>query len=398
MQSVDKIAIMVFGVGELQRSIILKAKSAGLYVVGIDPNKNAACKDSVDAFEVVGPDDYETTLKIAIKYNVSAVLTASTDKPLLMMSRIAQALPLSFFSIETAIASTDKFLMKQRFLKEGIKCASGRLISDIEELDCLDFPVVMKPRDNSGSRGVIFCDSLEKAAEYFSTVRQFTKKQDILVEEYIGGKEYSIEALHFNGRTEILQYTEKFVTPLPYNVELGHIQPADLSIDIKTEINNIIESIARCMGYCNCASHTELKINDKGIFVIETSPRLGGDYITSHLVGLSTGIDMERCLIDIALGLSPDLLTGRCERAAGVRYLSLPKGVVKEIKPQIKELETMNGMLKLSLNICEGQEITDIHNSLERYGSFIVVAKDRTEVIELSDKFNMAISSCIVIR
>ncbi len=117
MQSVDKIAIMVFGVGELQRSIILKAKSAGLYVVGIDPNKNAACKDSVDAFEVVGPDDYETTLKIAIKYNVSAVLTASTDKPLLMMSRIAQALPLSFFSIETAIASTDKFLMKQRFLK-----------------------------------------------------------------------------------------------------------------------------------------------------------------------------------------------------------------------------------------------------------------------------------------
>ena len=367
MQSVDKIAIMVFG-------------------------------DSVDAFEVVGPDDYETTLKIAIKYNVSAVLTASTDKPLLMMSRIAQAIPLSFFSIETAIASTDKFLMKQRFLKEGIKCASGRLISDMEELDGLDFPVVMKPRDNSGSRGVIFCDSLEKAAEYFSTVRQFTKKQDILVEEYIGGKEYSIEALHFNGRTEILQYTEKFVTPLPYNVELGHIQPADLSIDIKTEINNIIESIARCMGYCNCASHTELKINDKGIFVIETSPRLGGDYITSHLVGLSTGIDMERCLIDIALGLSPDLLTGRCERAAGVRYLSLPKGVVKEIKPQIKELETMKGMLKLSLNICEGQEITDIHNSLERYGSFIVVAKDRTEVIELSDKFNRAISSCIVIR
>ena len=119
MQSVDKIAIMVFGVGELQRSIILKAKSAGLYVVGIDPNKNAACKDSVDAFEVVGPDDYETTLKIAITYNVSAVLTASTDKPLLMMSRIAQAIPLSFFSIETAIASTDKFLMKQRFLKEG---------------------------------------------------------------------------------------------------------------------------------------------------------------------------------------------------------------------------------------------------------------------------------------
>ena len=84
--------------------------------------------------------------------------------------------------------------------------------------------------------------------------------------------------------------------------------------------------IAVTLGFENCPSHTELKINDRGIFVIETSPRLGGDYITSTLTPLSTGINLEDQLLHIALGERVDANTGRTNNASGVRFFDLPEG------------------------------------------------------------------------
>ena len=129
----DKKSVLIFGVGELQKSIINRAKLMGLFVVGIDPCADAVCKDEVDAFEIVGGQDFEGTLAVAKKYNISAVVTAATDKPLVMMARVAKELGLRFYSEETAIWSTDKFQMKQRFIEGGIPCAKGRLISKAEE-------------------------------------------------------------------------------------------------------------------------------------------------------------------------------------------------------------------------------------------------------------------------
>ena len=93
-----KDAILIFGVGELQRSIISRAKDKGLFVVGIDPNENASARLLVDAFEIVDGQDYEKTLFIAQKYNIKGIITAATDKPLVMMARVAEKLNLNFFS------------------------------------------------------------------------------------------------------------------------------------------------------------------------------------------------------------------------------------------------------------------------------------------------------------
>lgn len=121
-----------------------------LYVVGIDPCEDAYCKDDFDVFEVVGGQDFIGTIDVAKKYNVSAIVTAATDKPLVMMSRVAKELSLPFYSVETAEWSTDKFQMKQRFLEGGVPCARGMLIHNPEEAHELKFPLICKPRDNSG--------------------------------------------------------------------------------------------------------------------------------------------------------------------------------------------------------------------------------------------------------
>ena len=309
----NKKSVLIFGVGELQRSIIQRAKLKGLFTIGIDPCADAVCKDEVDAFEIVGGQDFERTCAVVEKYGVDAIVTAATDKPLVMMARVAEKYGFPFYSVETAQWSTDKYQMKQRFLEGGVSCARGRLISKVEDAHDLYYPLIVKPRDNSGSRGVKLCRTKEELTASVAEALEYSKLDSVLVEEFIEGPEYSIEGLHYEGKSEVIQFTEKKTTEFPYNVELGHKQPANLTDTQKDAIRDLISKIAHCMHFENCSSHTELKINERGISIIETSPRLGGDYITSTLVPLSTGINVEDQLLHIALGEKVDTTSGRTE-------------------------------------------------------------------------------------
>lgn len=376
----DKKSLLVFGLGELQRSIIRKAKRKGLFTIGIDPCAEAVSRDETDVFEVIGGQDFEKTMEVAGKYGVSAIVTAAADKPLVMMARVAEALGFPFFSVETAQWSTDKYLMKQRFMANGVPCACGRLIASAEEAEGLSFPLMVKPRDNSGSRGVKYCRSKEELQASLQAALAFSRLDTVLVEECIEGQEYSIEGLHYDGKSEVIQFTEKQTTAYPYAVELAHSQPAMLTDTQQEAIRELVAKVAACLHFENCASHTELKINKRGIYIIETSPRLGGDHITSDLVTLSTGIDMEEQLLRIVLGEKVDTHTGRVNLASGVRYFSLPEGIVRRIGPQIANLSSWPGVHAFSLKLKEGDRVYPITNSLNRYGEMIIAADSRDEL------------------
>lgn len=394
----DKKSVLVFGVGELQISIITRAKAMGLFVVGIDPFEDAVAKDYCDAFEVVGGQDFIGTIDVAKKYKVSAIVTAATDKPLVMMARVAEELHLLFFSVETAEWSTDKFQMKQRFLEGGVPCARGRLIHNSEEAQDLYFPLICKPRDNSGSRGVKLCRDLIELDSCIKEALEVSKFDTVLVEEFIEGREFSIESLHYDGKSEVIQFTEKKTTEFPYNVELGHQQPANLTDDQRNQISDIISKIASCMHFENCPSHTELKINERGIFVIETSPRLGGDYITSTLTPLSTGINLEDQLLHIALGEPVDTTTGRVDKASAVCFFSLSEGKVKAIDSRINEVSKWPNVHSFHLKLKAGDTVNKITSSLNRYGQFIVTSDSREEVDSLVEKYEHQINQLIIVE
>ena len=394
----NKKAVLIFGVGPLQESIIERAKKMGLYTVGIDPCKEATCKDCVDAFEVVGGQDYEGTCAVVDKYGIDAIVTAATDKPLVMMARVAEKYGFPFYSVETAQWSTDKFQMKQRFIEGGVPYAKGRLVKSVSEVEGFEYPVIIKPRDNSGSRGVKLCRSKDELKASMSEAFEVSKLDTVLVEEFIEGSEYSIEGLHYDCKSEVIQFTEKKTTEYPYNVELGHKQPANLTDEQKDAIRDIVAKIGKAMKYENCPSHTELKINERGIFVIETSPRLGGDYITSTLVPLSTGINMEDQLLHIALGEKVDIQTGRTEKASGVCFLNLPCGKVRGINHKIAEVATWPSVKFFSFSLKVGDEIRPITSSLNRYGQFIVQAEIRNIVDELMANYERLISNQVEIQ
>lgn len=416
--------VLIFGCGELQRSIILRAKKMGLYTVGIDPCEDATCRGDVDAFEVVGGQDYEGTCAVVDKYGIDAIVTAATDKPLVMMARIAAKYSFPFYSVETAQWSTDKFQMKQRFelgdvphargillnsedLKRSLRSKSlennkdnfsDRFLIDFEAdkpTQELHFPVIVKPRDNSGSRGVKLCRTKEELEQSMAEALEYSKLDSVLVEEFIEGPEYSIEGLHYGGKSEVIQFTEKKTTEFPYNVELGHIQPANISDENKQKIREIVGKIGKTLKFENCPSHTELKINERGIFVIETSPRLGGDYITSTLTPLSTGINMEDQLLHIALGENVDTQIGRVEKASGVCFLNLPCGKVTAIDPAVNEVSTWSNVYSFATSLKISHEIHPITSSLNRYGQFIVKGETREGVENLITEYEKRINTFI---
>lgn len=387
--------VLIFGVGELQRSIIDRAKKMGLYTVGIDPCADANCKDCVDAFEVVPGQDFEAHCVVVEKYAIDAIVTAATDKPLVMMARIAEKYGFPFYSVETAKWSTDKFKMKQRFMEGGVPCAKGRLVKSFEEVEDFEYPVIIKPRDNSGSRGVKLCRSKEELEASMNEALEVSKLDTVLVEEFIEGPEYSIESLHYtaNGQqpmAKVIQFTEKKTTEFPYNVELGHIQPANISEENKQKIREIISKIGRTLHFENCPSHTELKINERGIFVIETSPRLGGDYITSTLTPLSTGVNLEDELLKISLGeaINP---APKAVQYSGVRFFAFQEGSVIKHVPEISFVKEWPHVVDFSFNLKGGETVNRITSSLNRYGHLTLIAGNRESIDDAFEKYEKTI-------
>ena len=405
-----KKAVLIFGVGPLQESIIKRAKKMGLYTVGIDPCADATCKDFVDAFEVVLGQDYEGHCAVVEKYGIDAIVTAATDKPLVMMARIAEKYGFPFYSVETAQWSTDKFQMKERFELGGVPHAKGILIDSgnwqlaigeygqklIANGQELYFPVIVKPRDNSGSRGVKLCCSKEELEASMNEALEVSKLDTVLVEEFIEGPEYSIESLHYtaNGQeptAKVIQFTEKKTTEFPYNVELGHIQPANISEENQQKIREIVSKIGSALHFENCPSHTELKINERGIFVIETSPRLGGDYITSTLTPLSTGVNLEDELLKISLGVTVNPVP-KAVQYSGVRFFSFEEGSVIKHIPNSEFVKTWPHVVDFSFNLKEGEKVNRITSSLNRYGHLTLTAGNRDAIEEAFDKYEKVIS------
>jgi carbamoyl-phosphate synthase large subunit len=376
-------SILVFGGSDYQLSLINECKAMGLYTVVIDPNSEAIGKHFADAFEIVDGQDFLSTCKVVEKYKIDGIVTAATDKPLVMMAKIAEKYKFNFISLETAILSTDKYLMKKVFNQNNIPCAKGELIEKVEDLS--NFPIIIKPRDASGSRGVFYCLNKEDAKNFFTQVKKYTLKNSILAENYLKGKEYSIEAIHFDNISKVVQITEKFVTELPYNVEIGHIQPAGLDDEIVKKIENLTSFVAKSFNFLNCVSHNEIKINDKGeIFFIEVSPRLGGDFISSTLVEISTGLSMERVLIDISLN-NPFKIKELKNNSCGVFYFNLKPGILKK-HSNLKKTFSKPCVVDWKFNLNIGDKIPVITNSLDRYGYFIIKEKTREELLYVKNE------------
>lgn len=300
--------ILILGAGTIQLPVIQKASQMGLETIVADYNSEAPGRKFADKFLEISTIDKEGVLKAARELKVDGILTTS-DYPVNVVSYASEALGLCSMSTEVAAICTDKYRQRTLMRERGIKTPFFKLCSRDEKLDSFkDFPYIVKPCDSSASRGVRKVFNREDLEAAFEDAMSNSLSGKVLIESFIEGREFSVETLSQGGVTTVITITEKLTKgeDKGYFVEDTHIEPARISPEEWETISREVVAATSAIGFDNCPSHTEVKLNADGAWIIETACRLGGDYITSDLVPLSTGVDMLENLIRLSLGEKTD--------------------------------------------------------------------------------------------
>ena len=292
-----KIAIIGASIG--QKELCLKARELGLYSICFAWPKGAICRELVDKFYPISIMEMDRIVEICKSENVDGVVTNASDLPAEVTAYVSEKLGSVGNPYHVVKQIEDKF-----FCREATKNIKG--LSIVKHYIYNDeppqfLPCVIKPECGGGKTGVSFAKdeiSFERAIKYAQSV----SKAPILVEQYIAGREVSVEGISYMGKHYVVQITDKDNSGAPHFVELAHHQPSSLPLEICQRIKNVVAEILTKVGFVNGSSHTELKVTEAGeIYLIEVNPRGGGDHISNKLVSLSTDFDYVRSMIDVAL-------------------------------------------------------------------------------------------------
>lgn len=378
--------IMIVGAGILQLPAIKKAKEMGLSVVAVDMNTNAVgFQEKGIECEVISTIDIQGVLEAAKKHQIDGIMTLASDMPMRTVARVSKELGLAGIDEQTALNTTNKVLMRQVLEENNVPIPVSYKASDqkeffeaVKRLREKGYRCIVKPADNSGSRGVTFlkdfgAEDLKRAYIYS---RECSRAGDVVVEEYMEGAEVSVETLSIERMCHVIQITDKLTTEEPYFVEMGHNQPTRLEGKIRREVERVAKAANLALGITEGPSHTEIKITKDGPKIVEVGARLGGDNITTHLVPLSTGVDMVECCIKIALGERPDIIK-KFSKASAIRYMEAPKGIIKSVSG-VKEASQMSYIRQINVVHGVGERSVEIRSSVDRVG-FIISQADTVE-------------------
>lgn len=376
--------IMILGASILQLPAIQQAKAMGYRVVAVDMNPDAVGfqEEGIEK-EIISTIDIPAVVEAAKRHNIDGVMTLASDMPMRSVAAVAKELGLVGISDETALKATNKAVMRQALKDHNVPIPKFFKVSNKDAYDQavrqFDSAFIVKPADNSGSRGIFKIEELsdvQTITQAYEYSRQFSRSGDVVVEEFMSGPEVSVETLTVNGQCHVIQITDKLTTGAPHFVEMGHSQPTKHSEETAQRIRDVAVAANKAIGITNGPSHTEIIITAEGPKIVELGARLGGDCITTHLVPLSTGVNMVACCIQIALGELPDTRP-LFNKASAIRYFHQKAGTIKHISG-VGVAQNFEGIKQISIVHGAGEQITEIDSSAARMG-FVIAQGENAE-------------------
>ena len=381
-----KKTIMILGASILQMPAIIKAKSLGYKVVVVDQNPQAKGFE-VEGIqkELISTIDTSEILKVAEYHEIDGIMTLATDLPMQTVARVAKDRGLIGISVETALKTTNKAVMR-----EALRCAKvpipdyyvvhseEEFVRSVEAINVQNKMCISKPADSSGSKGIFLIDitSNPDLHEIYTFTKSYSHSGLVVVEEYMQGPEVSVETFTVEGEVCVVQITDKVTSGPPHFVERGHSQPSQLDANIKEQICELAISANHALGIDNGPSHTEIIVTNDGPKIVEVGARLGGDNITTHLVPLSTGIDLVelciKCAMDEKFEIKPTLNKG-----AAIRYFEKGTGKIRKISGLHSAL-SCSGVKEIYFNYSEGDTVPEMTNSGNRLG-FVIAQGDNVQ-------------------
>lgn len=316
--------LAIIGASYLQKPLIERAKELGYETHVFAWAANDVGEKIADYFYPISIVEKKEILDVCRQIGICGICTIASDLAAVTVNHVANELELPGNSEEASLLASNKYCMRKAFFAGNCPSPKSIRVSCVEDLKDiqLEYPIIVKPLDRSGSRGITKlpdAEGLEKAIA--DAIEQGFEKY-ALVEEFSVGEEYSVECISYHGEHHFLAMTKKYTTGAPHFIETGHVEPSGVSGDMREQVRRVVFHALDTLKITDSASHTELKISESGdIKLIEIGGRMGGDYIGSDLVRMSTGIDFVRAVIQVAVGEKPDLRKIQNTEVAAVRFV-----------------------------------------------------------------------------
>lgn len=405
-------SILILGAGTMQGPAIQSAKNLGLKVFVVDANPSAPCVGEADFFEPIDLKDFEEIARYALSLKESAglkaVFTAGTD----FSASVAYAAEKCGFQAHSFCAAqnaSNKALMRQCFKNARVPCPHFLEIKkeSLEEdlppnvLKNLTYPQVVKPVDNMGARG---CRMVRGEDELFPALEAafgFSRTGTAILEEYMEGPEFSIDALVYDGTLTITGFAKRHIFFPPYFIEMGHTMPSQVPYKEYIALIKTFACGIKSLGLSHGAAKADIKMTKNGPMVGEIAARLSGGYMSGWTFPYSSGLNLTEQAILVALGRTPQMLEERrfsldihepfeifaytskvacAERA----WISIP-GKIKEVL-NLEEAGKVEGVKNVFPRISAGDEARFPKSNVEKCGNIISVAKTRGEAEKIAQE------------
>ena len=372
--------IVIIGANSFQNPLILKAKSLGYETHVFAWQDGSVGERPADYFYPISIVERDAILEKCREIRPDAVASIGSDLAMLTVNYVAGALGLPCNSMECTEISTNKYAMRKAFRAAGVPVPGffeADADTDPEEVKGLSLPVIVKPTDRSGSRGITKVETWGQLASAIRSSVDNSFEKKAIVEEYLTGPEYSCECISCQGSHHFLAVTKKYTTGEPHFIETGHLEPAPLTEEQLAAIQKAVFAGLDALKVENGASHTEFKLEGSEVRIIEIGARMGGDCIGSDLVELSTGYDFVRMVLDVALGKEPSFEKVREPKTAYIHFIFTKK--------DLELLEKLKGEIPEKIHfISEIEEVREgtVTDSSTRFGYFILAFESLDEAKE----------------
>lgn len=383
---------MVLGAGILQVPVIKKAREMGVFVIAADDDPEAVGLKYADKC-IVGKHlfNLEAMLAVARSEEIDGVIHPCSEVAMNTMGYINEKMGLLGIDLQASLRATNKEKMRRAFERGGAPSPKsfGAVSFDSAVLAArqIEGAIIVKPSRNSGSRGITKLPTGYSESELRMAVNRAineSRDRSAMIEQFVDGPEFSVEIIVWNKEVHVLQVTDKKTTEAPYFVELGHSQPSMFPTETVESVKRAAIMGVIALQVNNCACHAEVKVQNGQAYIMEIGARLGGDFISTELTHLSTGIDMVAAAINVALGDKPNLEPIAEPQGVAIRYFTPVPGKVVSIEN--REALNRADVYEAEIYVKPGDEVREVKSSLERSGHVIVTAPTAKEAILIAEE------------
>ncbi|MFT5858109.1 MAG: biotin carboxylase [Flavobacteriaceae bacterium] len=364
--------IAIIGASYLQLPLVLRANELGYETFCFSFLDGAVCEAHCTEFYPISVIEKEEILAICRELEIDGITSIASDLVVPTINYISNSLGLNGNTVASSELCTNKFVMKETLSAAGLNVArfiTLRSTKDLVKVKNLSYPLIVKPVDRSGSLGVTKILSSSDLEFAFAFALSTSLVNQVIVEEFIVGDEISVESISIFGEHYQLATTDKVTSGAPHFVELEHHEPSSLSKELLAEIHELIPKALDVLKIKNSASHSELIITAQGkVYINEIGARMGGDFIGSHLVQLTTGYDYLQGVIETSLGIAKAPLHSLSKSAGVVFYSTENEAQTNHLDPSAPYV------IKHEIT---GTKTIELTKSADRHGYLIYQSEKR---------------------